>query len=48
MAKAKKSVNDLIVQFFKKHPNKDFKHGVVVDYVFSKLATRTLRTLVRR
>jgi hypothetical protein len=28
-----KSVNDLILDYFQKHPNEDIKHGPVVDWV---------------
>ena len=28
-----KSISDLIMDYFKKHPNKDLKHGPVVDWV---------------
>lgn len=28
-----KSVSELIIEYFKKHPNKDLKHGPVVDWV---------------
>jgi 5-methylcytosine-specific restriction endonuclease McrA len=29
----KKSINDLIIEFFKKHPNEDMPHGPVIDWV---------------
>ena len=32
----KKSINDLIIEFFKKHPNEDMPHGPVVDWVEGK------------
>lgn len=28
-----KSISDLIIEYFKKHPNKDLSHGPVVDWV---------------
>lgn len=28
-----KSISDLIIEYFKKHPNKDLPHGPVVDWV---------------
>lgn len=32
-APSKISISDLILQFFKNHPNEDFNHGPVVDWV---------------
>lgn len=29
----KKSITDLIIEYFKKHPNKEMQHGPVVDWV---------------
>lgn len=31
-----KSITDLIVEFFKKHPNEEMQHGPVVDWVEAK------------
>jgi len=31
-----KSITDLIVEYFKKHPNEDLQHGPVVDWVEAK------------
>jgi len=28
-----KSISDLIIEYFKQHPNKDLPHGPVVDWV---------------
>ena len=28
-----KSISDLIMKYFKKHPNEDLQHGPVVDWV---------------
>ncbi len=28
-----KSIGDLIMEYFKNHPNKDLLHGLVVDWV---------------
>ena len=33
MAEKKKSIRELILQYFKKHPRKELKHGPVVDWV---------------
>ncbi len=33
MNKNNKSINDLIIEYFKKHPNEDLSHGPVVDWV---------------
>ena len=32
----KKSISDLIKEYFKKHPNQDLQHGPVVDWVEEK------------
>ncbi len=32
----KKSISDLIIEYFKKHPNKELPHGPVVDWVEEK------------
>jgi len=32
----KKSITDLIVEYFKKHPNEELRHGPVVDWVEAK------------
>jgi hypothetical protein len=31
-----KTIGDLIIEYFKKHPNEDLPHGPVVDYVESR------------
>jgi len=33
MAKAKKTISDLIMEYFRKHPKKELQHGPVVDWV---------------
>lgn len=33
MIKNKKSIKDLLIEFFKAHPNEDMTHGPVVDWV---------------
>jgi len=33
MRKKKKSITDLIIEFFKKHPHQDMPHHPVVDWV---------------
>ena len=33
MSKRKKTIEDLIMEYFQKHPKQDLKHGPVVDYV---------------
>ncbi len=33
MKKKKKSIKDLLIEYFKAHPNKDMPHGPVVDWV---------------
>lgn len=35
----KDSISDLIMKYFKKHPNKDLKHGPVVDWVEEQYLT---------
>lgn len=36
MKKKNKSIKDLIIEYFKKHPKKDIPHGPVVDWVEEK------------
>ena len=36
MKNKKKSIGDLVLQYFKKHPKEDLKHGPVVDWVEEK------------
>lgn len=36
MATENKSIRELVIEYFKKHPNKDLKHGPVVDWVESR------------
>ena len=36
MKNRKKSIGDLVLQYFKKHPKEDLKHGPVVDWVESQ------------
>ena len=36
MAASKKTVGDLIMEYFKAHPNQDLEHAPVVDYVIEK------------
>ncbi len=33
MKRSKKTISDLVFEFFRKHPKKEFKHGPVVDWV---------------
>lgn len=33
MKKTKKSINDLILEYFMKHPNEELEHGPVVGWV---------------
>jgi 5-methylcytosine-specific restriction endonuclease McrA len=36
MAKRNTTINDLIIEYFRKHPKENLKHGPVVDYVEAK------------
>ena len=31
--KSRKTISDLILEYFKKHPRKELRHGPVVDWV---------------
>lgn len=33
MAELRKTISDLIMEYFRKHPKKELKHGSVVDWV---------------
>ena len=50
MAKAKKTISDLIMEYFRKHPKKELQHGPVVDWVeeqYLKLYGRKPRDIWR-